>query len=113
MKIVYSDYSIWDRCCNDGTEISEDRARDILRSAECYSGPYGGMGKHIDSVLYAEYEEYAEEGEEAEAEAEEAEYAEAEPRLVAVRYNGKWITIPDGQSSQMAFELVHDDYSQD
>lgn len=86
-----TDYTIWDRYSSEEKEISEQEALAIVKAADLYTGPYGGMGSKIDQVLYTE-----DEG--------------SEPVVLAVHHAGEWLAIPESQNAFISHELSQNSY---
>lgn len=74
-------YAIHERDTDSYEEISQERAEAIINGATLHTGPYGAMGADVDAVLYA--------GE----------------IVAAIRYRGRWLSIPETQSPHVQAEL--------
>ncbi len=88
------EFSVFNRYDHESEDIAKKDALDILSIADLHTGPYGGMGGKIDLVVY----EYDEEND--------------DYNLLAVRYEGNWLSIPCGQEVYMQFELDHTNYEE-
>lgn len=90
-------YNLYDRETQKSEEITESAAEEIIKTAKHYRiGPYGGMGKGIDVVLYRD-----------ESENDAQEYGLV---VDAIRYNGEWYNINKGQNVYIEAELAYNYY---
>lgn len=85
-------YSIYDRIKDEDYQISEENAGRIIKPAPLHAGPYGGMGVRVDNYL-CKYDEDS-----------------AEHSIVAIRYDGEWLVVPEHQSTFISFELSQTAY---